>query len=90
MVRHVSLTRQRYVADEQLLRIRSPAGTSRLTVTADTTGEDFALQMLEALPKSEGPIDLSSVKLSNAPGESGEKVSLEALKGRKVGDMGFR
>lgn len=77
------------MADMQLLRIRSPAGTSRLNVTPETSGEDFAQQMLDALPKSEGPIDPASVKLSNAPGESGEKVTMDALRGRKVGDMGF-
>lgn len=46
--------------------------------------------LLSSIPKSEGPVDPKSVKLSNAPGENGEKVTLEALKGRKVGDMGFR
>ncbi len=46
--------------------------------------------MMAALPKDEAPPDASTLRLSNQPGSSGESVPLEALVGRKVGDMGFR
>ena len=74
----------------QLLRIRSPAGTSRLTVEPSTSGEEFAQMMLAALPKDDVPPDPSTLRLSNQPGNSGETVPFDALVGRKVGDMGFR
>ena len=74
----------------QLLRIRSPTGTARLTVDASTPGGDLSRLILETIPASEGPIEPSSLKLSNQPGANGESVSLDALEGRKVGDMGFR
>lgn len=74
----------------QLLRIRSPSGTSRITVEPTTSGEDFAEMMIAAIPKSEGDIDRNSLKLSNQPGKGGESVPFSALQGRKVGDMGFR
>lgn len=46
--------------------------------------------ILDGIPKSEAQPDVATVKLSNQPSSSGESVSLEALKGRTVGDMGFR
>jgi nuclear protein localization family protein 4 len=74
----------------QLLRIRSPSGTARLNVTPETTGEDFAQMMMAQIPAAESAaIDPSSLKLSNQPGEKGELVAFDALRGRKVGDMGF-
>jgi nuclear protein localization family protein 4 len=42
------------------------------------------------VPKNEAQPDPNTVTLSNQPGASGEKVTLAALQGRKVGDMGFR
>lgn len=42
------------------------------------------------MPKNEPQPDPDTVALSNQPGASGEKVTLVALRGRKVGDMGFR
>ncbi|WVN85392.1 nuclear protein localization protein 4 [Cryptococcus depauperatus CBS 7841] len=72
-----------------LLRIRSPAGTARITVTNETSGEDFAQMMIDTIPKSDPPPDLATLSLSNQPGAGGETVSFEALKGRSIGDMGF-
>ncbi|KAL1410637.1 nuclear protein localization protein 4 [Vanrija albida] len=72
-----------------LLRIRSPAGTARITVEPTTSGEDLTAKILETIPKSEPQPDLSTVALSNQPGIAAEKVTLDALKGRKVSDMGF-
>jgi len=46
--------------------------------------------MLETVPKKDGIPDPNTLKVSNQPGNSGEHVALEQLKGRKVGDMGFR
>jgi nuclear protein localization family protein 4 len=47
--------------------------------------------MLDNIPKAErDEIDRTSLRLSNQPGSSGECVHFDALKGRKVGDMGFR
>ena len=46
--------------------------------------------MLAALPPGDAPPDTSSLRLSNQPGAGGESVPLDALVGRKVGDMGFR
>jgi nuclear protein localization family protein 4 len=46
--------------------------------------------ILEGIPKSEPQPDVGTVRLSNQPSSSGESVSLEALQGRTVGDMGFR
>jgi hypothetical protein len=74
----------------QLLRIRSPAGTARINVEASTPGEEFSQIMLATIPASDPRPDLSTLKLSNQPGSSSEAVPFEALKGRKVGDMGFR
>lgn len=45
--------------------------------------------MFASIPKSEGAVDISSIMLSNAPGDKGERVSFDALKGRKISDMGF-
>ncbi|EIW72439.1 hypothetical protein TREMEDRAFT_58601 [Tremella mesenterica DSM 1558] len=72
-----------------LLRIRSPAGTARVTVDPNTSGEDFANLMLGTIPKSDPQPDPSTLRLSNQPGSSGELVPFQALIGRKVGDMGF-
>ncbi|BEI83557.1 hypothetical protein CcaverHIS002_0401610 [Cutaneotrichosporon cavernicola] len=72
-----------------LLRIRSPAGTARITVEATTPGEELTRLILESVPKNEAQPDPNTVMLSNQPGANGEKVSLAALQGRKVGDMGF-
>jgi nuclear protein localization family protein 4 len=74
----------------QLLRIRSPAGTARISVEASTPGEELARLILDTVPKNEAQPDPNTVTLSNQPGASGEKVTLAALQGRKVGDMGFR
>lgn len=75
---------------QQLLRIRSPAGTARITVDANTPGEELAQLILGTVPKNEPQPDPETVALSNQPGASGEKVTFAALQGRKVGDMGFR
>ncbi|ODO07176.1 nuclear protein localization protein 4 [Cryptococcus wingfieldii CBS 7118] len=72
-----------------LLRIRSPAGTARITVTNETPGEEFAQLMLDTIPKSDPQPDLATAKLSNQPGAGGESVPFAALQGRSVGDMGF-
>ncbi|OCF41793.1 nuclear protein localization protein 4 [Kwoniella heveanensis CBS 569] len=72
-----------------LLRIRSPAGTARITVEPSTPGEQFAEQMLATIPKGDEQPDPSTLKLSNQPGSSGESVPFSALVGRTVGDMGF-
>ncbi|WWC86305.1 nuclear protein localization protein 4 [Kwoniella dendrophila CBS 6074] len=72
-----------------LLRIRSPAGTSRINVETTTPGEDFAKMMLDTIPKSDEQPDPQTLKLSNQPGSSGESVPFSALVGRTVGDMGF-
>jgi nuclear protein localization family protein 4 len=46
--------------------------------------------MMDQLPQADAAtIDRSSLKLSNQPGDKGESVPFDALKGRKVGDMGF-
>ena len=74
----------------QLLRIRSPTGTSRLNVEPTTSGEEFGQMILATIPSSEAQPDPSTLKLSNQPGPNGESVPFDALKGRKVGDMGFR
>jgi nuclear protein localization family protein 4 len=75
----------------QLLRVRSPAGTARITVEPTASGEDFAIMMLDSIPKSErDEIDPNTLRLSNQPETSGESVPFDALQGRKVGDMGFR
>ncbi|KAK4683809.1 nuclear protein localization protein 4, partial [Tremellales sp. Uapishka_1] len=71
-----------------LLRIRTPAGTVRITVEASTPGADFAQMMLATIPSSEAP-DPATLRLSNQPGASGESVPFDALAGRSVGDMGF-
>lgn len=42
------------------------------------------------MPKDEAQPDPATLNLSNQPGAGGEKVSFDALRGRKVGDMGFR
>lgn len=78
-------------ADLQLLRIRSPAGTSRLTVQPMTTGEDFAQMLLDTLPKSAGERpDEETLRLSNQPGPKGEQLPLSALVGRTIADMAFK
>lgn len=46
--------------------------------------------MLATIPATDPQPDPSTLRLSNQPGAGGEAVSFEALKGRKVGDMGFR
>lgn len=84
MVRTSSYSRSR-----QLLRIRSATGTARVTVEPATTGEELTQLILDTVPKTEHP-DASTITLSNQPGNRGDKVTLEALKGRKVSDMGFR
>jgi hypothetical protein len=75
---------------QQLLRIRSPAGTARITVDASTSGDELAKLILDTIPKDEDKPDPASLQLSNQPGGNGEKVGMDALRGRKVGDMGFR
>ncbi|WVR05934.1 nuclear protein localization protein 4 [Kwoniella sp. DSM 27419] len=72
-----------------LLRIRSPAGTARITVEASTPGETFAELMLGTIPKGDEQPDPATLKLSNQPGSSGEQFPFSALVGRTVGDMGF-
>lgn len=74
----------------QLLRIRTPAGTSRLNVEASTPGEELAKMMVETLVKAGEKADESTLRLSNQPGSSAEQLPLSALVGRTVGDMGFR
>lgn len=71
-----------------LLRIRSPDGTFRIEVSPTDTGEVFTSKILETIPDAASLIP-ESVTLSNKP-VGGEIVGLEMLKGRKVGDMGFR
>jgi nuclear protein localization family protein 4 len=73
----------------QLLRIRSPAGTARITVEATTSGEDFAQMILADIPPSDPQPDLATIRLSNQPSSTAESVTFDALKGRTVGDMGF-
>lgn len=74
----------------QLLRVRSPAGTSRINVEPSTTGEAFVEMMLAAIPKNDPQPDLATCRLSNQPGSGGESVSFEALQGRTIADMGFK
>lgn len=45
---------------------------------------------MDTIPKDEPQPDPATLSLSNQPGASGEKVGFDALRGRKVGDMGFR
>ena len=87
---HALIEWPRTLTPFQLLRLRSPVGTSRITVEPTTSGEDFAQMMLATLASVDPPIDLSTLRLSNQPGASGESVSFDALVGRKVGDMGFK
>lgn len=75
--------------DNQLLRIRSPAGTARITVEPTTSGEEFAEKILAGIPPSDPQPDLATIRLSNQPSSTAESVSFDALKGRTVGDMGF-
>lgn len=75
--------------DNQLLRIRSPAGTARITVEPTTSGEEFAEKILAGIPSSDPQPDLATIRLSNQPSSTAESVSFDALKGRTVGDMGF-
>ena len=75
--------------NNQLLRIRSPAGTSRITVEPTTSGEEFIEKILAGIPPSDPQPDLATVRLSNQPSSTAESVSFDALKGRTVGDMGF-
>ncbi|KAL7424724.1 nuclear protein localization protein 4 [Cryptotrichosporon argae] len=72
-----------------LLRIRSPAGTSRITVDPSTPGEELGRLILETVPASDARPDPATVRLSNQPGAGGESVGLDALQGRQVADMGF-
>ncbi|KIR37157.1 nuclear protein localization protein 4 [Cryptococcus deuterogattii MMRL2647] len=72
-----------------LLRIRSPAGTARITVQPETTGEEFAEAILNTIPRSDPQPDPATLALSNQPGAGGESVPFQALNGRTVGDMGF-
>ncbi|ORY23223.1 NPL4 family, putative zinc binding region-domain-containing protein [Naematelia encephala] len=72
-----------------LLRIRSPAGTSRITVEPSTSGEKLAELMLATIPASDPKPDPATLTLSNQPGSSGEQVPFAALVGRTVSDMGF-
>ncbi|KIR82129.1 nuclear protein localization protein 4 [Cryptococcus gattii EJB2] len=72
-----------------LLRIRSPAGTARITVQPETTGEEFAAAILNTIPRSDPQPDPATLALSNQPGAGGESVPFQALGGRTVGDMGF-
>jgi hypothetical protein len=44
--------------------------------------------LFESIPASEGA-DPASLTLSNQPGANGERVGMDALRGRQVGDMGF-
>jgi nuclear protein localization family protein 4 len=76
-------------ANNQLLRIRSPAGTARITVEPTTSGEDFAQMILAGIPPSDPQPDLATIRLSNQPSSTAESVTFDALKGRTVGDMGF-
>jgi len=85
MVSHQSLS----PTNNQLLRIRSPAGTSRITVEPTTSGEEFIEKILAGIPPSDPQPDLATVRLSNQPSSTAESVSFDALKGRTVGDMGF-
>lgn len=46
--------------------------------------------MMDQIPKADSAgIDPTSLKLSNQPGDKGEFVAFEMLRGRQVGDMGF-
>jgi nuclear protein localization family protein 4 len=75
----------------QLLRIRSPAGTARVTVEPTTSGEDLTRMMLETVVKSGDRPDESTIRLSNQPpGPNSQQLELSALIGRTVSDMGFR
>lgn len=73
----------------QLLRIRSPSGTARITVDVNTSGEELAQLIIDTIQGGAKP-DPSTLTLSNQPGAGGERLGLDALVGRKVGDMGFR
>lgn len=55
---------------------------------ASTPGDAFAQMLFESIPASEGA-DPASLTLSNQPGANGERVGMDALRGRQVGDMGF-
>lgn len=63
---------------------------ARITVDNSTPGEELAKLILDTIPKDEPQPDPATLSLSNQPGASGEKVGFDALRGRKVGDMGFR
>jgi nuclear protein localization family protein 4 len=76
--------------DFQLLRIRSPAGTARITVEPTTSGEEFSQKILAGIPPSDAQPDLATIRLSNQPTSTAESVGFDALQGRTVGDMGFR
>ncbi|CDZ97607.1 er-associated protein catabolism-related protein [Phaffia rhodozyma] len=73
--------------DSLTIRLRSKEGTSRIVVAKTTSGQDLAQKIIDSVPDD---VDSSSITISNQPGSSGERLSLDALTGRSVSDMGFQ